>query len=924
MANLTSTLDIRLIDDVSKSAQAIDAALQKMASEAKAVDHALSQGGASDKLAQGLRKIGASVPAIEGATKAMREYAQAEGLAANRGDWTKAQATGFRNMESVTLAGVRSIMSAERALEEQRARASAQHQHQLQAETRAAERQAAMAHRVQGHEGHFDTSTLGGTVATAGAFAFEHAMHSVLERYQHFDSERRYARVVMGLTDQQQEPLVKQALQGGATSRFNDVQWVEAQREFAARGYGVDQVMAFTPIAAQIGTAFEKSLPEAVKMIEGAMLGFGADTSTFAKAVAAAQRTADLEVKTSKISGMNAEDIQQLYKYASAPARMAHLSEESMLAFGAISKKVNMAGDESGVAFRALAKNLLTPTAGAQLSMQAAGVDFSKFQRAPDHLDVGGFVDTIAKEFGIKLDAKATAALDKVFHDKDLMGHAAKFMPAVQDVLGDVLGGDDAKSKNKIAQKARGYRDASMESVDTNGLLTAIMGAIHKSPQLANSIFGSKQGGRIFAAMGDPKVFAEFMELITNHSKGFADKVATERNEGFNGAVLQLQGAVATLETSIGRAFDNGGNGGPLTEATSAASRFTAAMAEMNPSALRATIEMAGAAAVVAGLKSIDFIKGGFGLKEAGGEMMRAGDVQLQAGRLMLEAAAGHLPGTPGATPGGGPAKPAEAVPERTGIYDKPPPVEVPRGGGGVFSGGGFKGLAGGLAEGVIGAIVYDAGQNAIHAAEDHFLGFTKEDHDRIAGIDPGKDLMSHLDRWFGRVGDSTGPTDRYLGGGQAAISEQARRSAQDFSRDPESERGRRMMDLFGPMRLYGPNMPEEFGPPQPPPAAREPFGPPQPPPAVAPTVDLTPAEQGLMQLMSLSTDAGTHMQTALSVSASPTVNMAALDAFIAKVNEARAALASLGGMSPGAGPNASISPRRSFTPAPAGPRYSA
>lgn len=794
MANLTSTLDIRLIDDVSKTAAQIDASLRKMATDAQAMDRALAQGGASDKLAQGLRKLGASVPAIEGATRAMREYAAAERLAANRGDWTRKQAVGFQNMERVTLAGVRSIMSAERALEEQRARAFTRHREQMLVES-----------QKRAHSGHFDQSTLGGTVATAGAFAFERMAEGVLERYKDFDKERRYSKVVMGLTDQQQEPLVQQALHGGATSRFNDISWLEAQREFASRGYNVDQVKAFTPIAADVGTAFDQTLPEAVKAIEGAMLGFGKDVSTFDKAVAAARKTADLEVKTSKISGMSFENITQLYKYGAAPAKNAGLSEEQMLAFGAVLKKQNMGGDEAGVAFRALAANLVKPTAGAVTALRANGIDFSSYQHAKA-MDTEGFTAMVAQRYGVKLSAAAQAGVAKIFTDKSIIGDASKFTPAVVQFLRSTLGGNDAKSLKSIAGLAKEYRNASVDGVDTVRLLTDMMTAMAKNKGLANAIFGSKQGGRIAAALGDPEVFNGLLDQIRNHSAGFAGDVAAARNEGFNGQVAQLQGAIATLESSIGRAFDANGSGGLLTRAATAASEFTRAMSEMNPNALRATVEAAGAAAVVAGLKSVDFIKGGFGLKAAGAEMTSAGELQLQAGRLMLEAAGLHNVPHGAVPPGtGGGAKAGEIAAETPkGIYNgegKPIPGEVPKAG--ILSGGGLKGVAGGLAEGVVGAILYQAGDDLQDYILGRFFGRTEAGKEKFKNFDPGKDLasmwMPYLDRMSGRVGDK-GPADPYLSGDRAGIDERARRSADAFRRDPEAERGQRMMQMFAPL----------------------------------------------------------------------------------------------------------------------------
>ena len=455
----------------------------------------------------------------------------------------------------------------------------------------------------------------------------------------------------MGLDDAGQAPLVAQAIHGSADSKFNDIQWLETQRELAARGYGKDQVLGFTPTVAQIGQSFDVSMPEAVKGLEGAMLAFRKDTSTIEKAQDAATRTADLQVKASKISGMNFEDIVQLYKYGAAPAQMAHLSEESLLAFGAISKKSNMGGDESGVAFRALAKNLISPTAGAQVAMRAAGIDFNAFQRVPEHLDTAGFVDTVAKKFGVALDTKAQAAIGKIFSDKALIGNAAKFMPAVRAVLGDVLGGDDAKSKTKIAGLAGSYRDASMQGVDTNGLMAATITAMAKNPALANAIFGSKQGGRIYAALGEPDVLNHILDELKNQSQGFAKRVSDERMAGFDGSLSKLGNALANVETALGRAWDGQGSGGLLTDATAAAARLTQSFAEASPVVQRAATEVAALGAAAAAMKSFGLFKDGFGMGGAAVKL-EGSAFQLEAAARAIQVAAGEE-GVAGAVPGG-------------------------------------------------------------------------------------------------------------------------------------------------------------------------------------------------------------------------------------------------------------------------------
>ncbi len=258
--------------------------------------------------------------------------------------------------------------------------------HAIEKQSAAEKRAASAAHenaKARGHGGGFGSGVahaaghLSGITGLVGGYGVVQAAEHGLETYREFDKERRYQKAVMGLSDDEQSPLIKQAIEGGASSRYNDIQWLEAQRELAARGLNKDQVLAITGVSADLGQAMDKSLPEASKALEGGMFGFGKDTSTYEKALANAKRTADLQVKASKISGMSYEDIVASYKYGAAPFRMAGLSEEQLLAFAGVGKKSNMGGDEMGVAARALAANLLKPTAGARTAMLANGIDYS-------------------------------------------------------------------------------------------------------------------------------------------------------------------------------------------------------------------------------------------------------------------------------------------------------------------------------------------------------------------------------------------------------------------------------------------------------------------------------------------------------------------------------------------------------------------
>jgi len=476
-----------------------------------------------------------------------------------------------------------------------------------------------------------------GAVGLKGVHEAQSFTRKSLHTYQEFDNERRFGRVVMGLTDQEQRPLVDQAIRMGATTRYNDVQVLEAQRELAARGLKKDQVMGLMEPAANLGQSMDLRLPDAVKQMEGAIFGFKKDISTLDAAKRSAAQTADVQVKAAKISGMTPEDISQAYKYGATPARMAGVSEATLLAFAGLSKKANMGGDESGVAFRALIAATNSPTRKGKEVMLANGMDFKNYQKNPDSLALDPFVRNIAAQYGVKLDKNARSGLGKIFKNKDLISDPAKFAPAVSGLLSDVLGGDDAKSKKSIAGAANRYRDASVKGIDQNAFIADLMKKIPGNLQLANSIFGSKQGSRIATALGDPETLKHMIDEIMNHSEGFSSKVSAARMEGFDGAVKRFEGAVTNLETKLGRSFDAGGDGGFLTKATDATGKFIQHLAELDDKFIQTGAAVAAVGTAFVGAKSIGLLASGFGLSPAA--------AALTASATALDAAAAKLAG---------------------------------------------------------------------------------------------------------------------------------------------------------------------------------------------------------------------------------------------------------------------------------------
>lgn len=581
------------------------------------------------EMTEGLQKtlaaLGATRAEIEQVSNAWRAYAASAGIAADATRWTREQAADVRAWEEQTVDAIRTVRRERNAYYATEKRAMAAPLPGARREAVASGPSIAM-----GIAGAY-------TAAETADFA-----KSSLELYREFDKERRFGKAVMGLSDADQEPLVRQAITLGGATKFNDVQVLEAQRTLAARGLSKDQILGMMPNAADLGQALDLSLPDAVKQLEGAIFGFKKPIGTLDEAVASAKETADRQVKAAKIGGLEPEDISQAYKYGATPARLSGVSEGTLLGFAAIAKRSNMGGDESGVAFRALMAAATSPTSGARTALRAAGLNYRDYQRAPTSIAVAPFVGDVAERYGVKLNGAAQKSLATLFSNPALLGDPAKFMPAVMGVLGGALGGADAKSKKSIAGEAMRYLKASMEGVDVNALMVDLMKKLPGNLQLANAIFGSKQGGRIASALGDPEVFKKMIDLITNHSEGFAGDVADQRMAGFDGAMSRLEGSIKNLETSFGRSVDDNGAGGALTGVVNSAGRVIQAFAEMSPRVIRTAAEVGALGATFAGLKGVESLMGGFGLKTSAVALTGAAEaLTASAGRIAVGGALG-------------------------------------------------------------------------------------------------------------------------------------------------------------------------------------------------------------------------------------------------------------------------------------------
>jgi hypothetical protein len=170
MSNLTSSLTIRLVDDVTGPEKKIAAALRDAAERAKMLSQTMGNTGLSKNFSMNLTRLGMSAKSIAAVSGEWKRYSSAAGLAANAASWTKKQRGEVAAWESSTIGALRAVRREQDAL--------------LNAERRAAEHGGSDKLGV----GHF-------AVQAIAAAASVHSIVRTIESAAEAGAHRQHARV---------------------------------------------------------------------------------------------------------------------------------------------------------------------------------------------------------------------------------------------------------------------------------------------------------------------------------------------------------------------------------------------------------------------------------------------------------------------------------------------------------------------------------------------------------------------------------------------------------------------------------------------------------------------------------------------------------------------------------------------------------
>ncbi|MGU3539979.1 phage tail tape measure protein [Methylobacterium sp. A54F] len=405
-----------------------------------------------------------------------------------------------------------------------------------------------------------------GAAVTAGHKGKEIAKDAITSAAE-FDLAVRKQKVFTDISGDDQAGLLAQAKRIGQETQFSNIDVVKAQTA-AMQGLPAGFSPALKAAVAEgivgnvrnYSTLMETDLKEGTEVIRSYLQATGKDISTKEKALSEANKATNQLVKMAKLGGMNGEDVGQFVKYAAASSTSAGLSTETMMTLGALARRGGLRGDEAGVAMRSMASKIVAPTDKGIAALNAAGIKHSDYVRMPDKLDTSALEGQFQNKLGKSFTPAVRAKMDAINADKALLADRGKYVAAVTEAAGPLLGktkkgvvrASDAKNAAKAANTFYGV---SGQSVDAEGLLNAAMSKNMTLPQL-NAWLTDKHGGKGAITQRQWDEFKASREAINRagDDPDWAKKKADEVFAGLGGAVENLKGSFENLVLTIGTA----------------------------------------------------------------------------------------------------------------------------------------------------------------------------------------------------------------------------------------------------------------------------------------------------------------------------------------------------------------------------------
>lgn len=221
-------------------------------------------------------------------------------------------------------------------------------------------------------------------------------------------------------------------------------------------------------------------------------------------------------------------------------------------------RRAGVRGDEAGVFLRSVSSKMVAPTPKGLAALYTAGINYNDFTKMPGGLSADALENKFRMDFGKSFTPEIREQVKEILADEDMINDRGSFTEAVTEAVSELFpkkknGEMLASDRNKLAKKVGDFHRLSVESVDVEGLLLAIM---QKDPSLAvlNAFFTDRQGGRAAILSKGMENFLSDREALKNTPDNFGEHIATEIMAGLGGTLEQFRGSIENTILSLGQA----------------------------------------------------------------------------------------------------------------------------------------------------------------------------------------------------------------------------------------------------------------------------------------------------------------------------------------------------------------------------------
>jgi hypothetical protein len=478
--------------------------------------------------------------------------------------------------------------------------------------TAAARAQAANPWGQASRQRHVEAKPHGAGVAGIGglpaAYYARQGALKAIDAGKSMDFAVRRQRAFADLSESEQNKiLIPQAEKIGRETKFTNIDVVEAQTTTANRlPAHMKNAETIAPLVGQMKnyamSMKEVNMDEASQAVTGFLLSTGKDISTPEKADFEARRASNLLIRSSKLGAMGHHDLMPFVQRGLSAGNIAGLSDETMLAMGVGLKRSNISGDQAGTALRTISSKLVAPTNKGLAALATAGIDYSKYSKMPQGLSVESLEGKFKQDFGKSFTPEVREKLGEALGDSEIVGDRGRFTQAVTDAVAELFtpkkdGTMRASDRQAVAKKVGEFHKFSAESVDSEGLLRAILA---KDPTLGvlNAFATDKHGNKLGLISKGFEQFERDRETLRETPGDFGDKIAATITGGLGGALDRLTGSIETAYQKIGTA-----NAGWLTPSVDAIGNAIEALSQLPPKLIVFGTAVATASGVLLGIK---------------------------------------------------------------------------------------------------------------------------------------------------------------------------------------------------------------------------------------------------------------------------------------------------------------------------------